>query len=158
MVTLFRQDVARNVGELDRDAFVVSERVTYSAAPPVPSFDEQARIVSRATITNYLAVLEATSVALALRPFSSRRSNEIIAAPKVYGFDTGFVCAHRGWTGLRPDDLGQLWEHYVLNELTAQLQTAGGALLAGQARSRSGLDPGAAREKSDGHRMHKVRS
>ena len=26
---------------------------------------------------------------------------------------------------LRPDDLGQLWEHYVLNELTAQLQTAG---------------------------------
>lgn len=80
--------------------------------------------VSRTTITNYLAVLEATSVALVLRPFSSRRSNEIIAAPKVYGFDTGFVCAHRGWTSLRPDDLGHLWEHYVLNELTAQLQTA----------------------------------
>jgi len=80
--------------------------------------------VSRTTIVNYLAVLEATSVALVLRPFSSRRSNEIVAAPKVYGFDTGFVCAHRGWTSLRPADLGHLWEHYVLNELTAQLQTA----------------------------------
>jgi predicted AAA+ superfamily ATPase len=80
--------------------------------------------VSRTTITNYLAVLEATSVALVLRPFSSRRANEIIAAPKVYGFDTGFVCAYRGWTRLRPDDLGRLWEHYVLNELTAQLQAA----------------------------------
>lgn len=80
--------------------------------------------VSRTTIANYLAVLEATSVALVLRPFSSRRSNEIIAAPKVYGFDTGFVCAHRGWTRLRPDDLGQLWEHYVLNELCAHLQSA----------------------------------
>ncbi len=80
--------------------------------------------VSRTTITNYLAVLAATSVALVLRPFSSRRSNEIIAAPKVYGFDTGFVCAYRGWTSLRPDDLGHLWEHYVLNELTAQLQPA----------------------------------
>lgn len=80
--------------------------------------------VSRTTITNYLAVLAATSVALVLRPFSSRRSTEIIAAPKVYGFDTGFVCAYRGWTSLRPDDLGHLWEHYVLNELTAQLQTA----------------------------------
>jgi predicted AAA+ superfamily ATPase len=79
--------------------------------------------VSRTTITNYLAVLEATSVALVLRPFSSRRSNEIIAAPKVYGFDTGFVCAHRGWTSLRPEDRGHLWEHYVLNELTARLQT-----------------------------------
>lgn len=79
--------------------------------------------VSRTTITNYLAVLEATSVALVLRPFSSRRGNEIIAAPKVYGFDTGFVCVHRGWTRLRPDDLGRLWEHYVLNELTARLQS-----------------------------------
>ncbi len=81
--------------------------------------------VSRTTITNYLAVLEATTVALVLRPFSSRRGNEIIAAPKVYGFDTGFVCAHRGWTSLRTDDLGHLWEHYVLNELTARLQTTG---------------------------------
>ncbi len=80
--------------------------------------------VSRTTITNYLAVLEATSVAMVLRPFSSRRSNEIIAAPKVYGFDTGFVCAHRGWTKLRHDDLGYLWEHYVLNELSAQLQSS----------------------------------
>lgn len=78
--------------------------------------------VSRPTITNYLSVLTATSVALVLRPFSSRRSNEIVAAPKVYGFDTGFVCAHRGWIDLRPDDLGHLWEHYVINELNARLQ------------------------------------
>ena len=79
---------------------------------------------SRTTIANYLDVLEATSVALVLRPFSSRRRNEIVAAPKVYGFDTGFVCAYRGWTTLRTEDLGRLWEHYVLNELTGHLQTA----------------------------------
>jgi len=78
--------------------------------------------VSRTTITNYLAVLEATGVMLVLRPFSSRRSHEIIAAPKVYGFDTGFVCAHRGWTELRREDLGRLWEHYVLNEIVALTQ------------------------------------
>lgn len=78
--------------------------------------------VSRTTITNYLAVLEATGVMLVLRPFSSRRSREIIAAPKVYGFDTGFVCAHRGWTELRREDLGRLWEHYVLNEIVALTQ------------------------------------
>ena len=79
--------------------------------------------VSRTTISNYLGVLEATSVAIVLRPFSTRRANEIISAPKVYGFDTGFICAYRGWTSLRQDDLGRLWEHYVLNELSAQLQT-----------------------------------
>jgi len=79
--------------------------------------------VSRPTITNYLAVLEATFVAHVVRPFSSRRRNEIVAAPKVYGFDTGFVCYHRGWHELRPDDMGVLWEHYVLNELHANLQS-----------------------------------
>ena len=81
--------------------------------------------VSRTTVSNYLGALEATSVALVLRPFSTRRANEIISAPKVYGFDTGFVCAYRGWTSLRKEDLGRLWEHYVLNELTAQFQTSG---------------------------------
>lgn len=79
--------------------------------------------VSRTTITNYLAVLEATYVVHVLRPFSARRATEIIAAPKVFGFDTGFVCYHRGWHALRQDDLGPLWEHYVLNELHARLQT-----------------------------------
>ena len=33
-----------------------------------------------------------------------------------------FVCAYRGWTSLRPEDLGRLWEHFVLNELFAHLQ------------------------------------
>jgi predicted AAA+ superfamily ATPase len=79
--------------------------------------------VSRVTIQNYLRVLEATLVVHLLRPFSSRRQTEIIAAPKVYGFDTGFVCAHRGWTALRYEDLGHLWEHFVLNEIQAALQT-----------------------------------
>ena len=79
--------------------------------------------VSRTTISNYLAVLEATFVAHVLRPFSARRASEIVAAPKVYAFDTGFVCHHRGWSTIRNDDLGVLWEHFVLNELHARLQT-----------------------------------
>lgn len=78
---------------------------------------------SRTTITNYLRVLEATFVVHVIRPFSSRRQTEIIAAPKVYGFDTGFVCAHRGWTELRREDLGRLWEHFVLNEIHAYTQS-----------------------------------
>jgi uncharacterized protein len=78
--------------------------------------------VSRQTISNYLAALEATFVAHVVRPFSSRRSTEIVAAPKVYGFDTGFVSYYRGWDTPRPDDLGILWEHYVLNEIQGRLQ------------------------------------
>jgi len=79
--------------------------------------------VSRPTIANYLAVLEATFVAHVIRPFNTYKSAEIVAAPKVYGFDTGFVCCFRGWRSLRADDMGILWEHLVLNELHGCLQT-----------------------------------
>ncbi len=79
--------------------------------------------VSRPTISNYLRVLEATFVAHVVRPFSSRKPSEIVAAPKVYGFDTGFVCYHRGWQELRSEDMGLLWEHFVLNEIMTRLQT-----------------------------------
>jgi predicted AAA+ superfamily ATPase len=79
--------------------------------------------VSHTTIGNYLGVLEATFVAHVVRPFSSHRPTEIVAAPKVYAFDTGFVSYHRGWHTLRREDMGLLWEHYVLNELQANLQT-----------------------------------
>jgi uncharacterized protein len=78
--------------------------------------------VSRQTITNYLAALEATFAAHVVRPYSTHRATEIVAAPKVYGFDTGFVCYHRGFTALRPDDMGLLWEHLVLGEIHGRLQ------------------------------------
>lgn len=75
--------------------------------------------VSRPTISTYLAVLEATFVMHVVRPFAHSGAAEIIAAPRVYGFDTGFVCHHRGWHQLRREDCGPLWEHLVLNELHA---------------------------------------
>lgn len=79
--------------------------------------------ISRQTVQNYLAVLEATFVMHVVRPFSRSASVEIVAAPKVYGFDTGFVAAHKGWRELRADDIGLLWEHVVLNELHAHRQS-----------------------------------
>jgi predicted AAA+ superfamily ATPase len=77
--------------------------------------------MSRTTVMNYLAVLEATFVVHVVRPFAERGAAEIVAAPKVYGFDTGFVAYHRGWDDLKGAELGQLWEHFVLNELHAHV-------------------------------------
>jgi predicted AAA+ superfamily ATPase len=79
--------------------------------------------VSRPTISNYLRVLEATFVAHVIRPFSTHRPAEIVAAPRVYGFDTGFVCYYRGWHELRMEHLGVMWEHWVLNEIMACRQS-----------------------------------
>jgi len=78
--------------------------------------------ISRPTVTNYVSALEATMVVHVVRPFSSRRSGEILSAPKIYAFDTGFVCTFRGWSALRDEDLGLLWEHFVLNEIQAHRQ------------------------------------
>jgi len=75
--------------------------------------------VSRTTIANYLNVLAATHTAHVIRPFSTHRPTEIVSAPRVYGFDTGFVAYYRGWDRLRSEDMGMLWEHFVLNELHA---------------------------------------
>lgn len=76
---------------------------------------------SRTTVANYLAVLEAAFAMHVIRPFAEGGRAEIVSAPRVYGFDTGFVCHYRGIHELRPDDLGPLWEHVVLNELHAHL-------------------------------------
>lgn len=79
--------------------------------------------VSRHTIKSYLAVLEATSLITIVRPFSGGKAREITAAPKVYAFDTGFIAFFHGWEKLRSEDYGILWEHYVLNEIIANLQS-----------------------------------
>lgn len=77
--------------------------------------------VSRPTISNFLAVLSETYAATIVKPFTTRKAAEIVSAPKVYCFDTGFISFYRGWTDLRPADCGDLWEHFVLNQIQADL-------------------------------------
>jgi uncharacterized protein len=72
---------------------------------------------SHTTLANYVGVLEATGVVHVVRPYAKHPQREIVAMPKVYGFDTGFVCFARGWRELRAGDEGLLWEHLVLDEL-----------------------------------------
>ena len=50
---------------------------------------------------------------------SSAAPSEILAQPKVYGFDTGFACYAKGREDLRPENAGRLWEHLVLDTLRA---------------------------------------
>src|SRR5438477_10022252 len=44
-------------------------------------------------------------------------------APKIYGFDRGFVCYAKGRSELYAEDTGLMWEHCVLNEIHGHLQT-----------------------------------
>ena len=78
--------------------------------------------VSRQTISNYLAILETTFVIHVIRPYTTHKPTEIVMAPKVYSFDTGFTSYAKGWQQLRKEDIGLLWEQCVLNEMHAYLQ------------------------------------
>ena len=73
--------------------------------------------VSRPTVNAWLDVLQITHVAHLVRPYAEGGRREIVAQPKLYGFDTGFVSYARGWDSLRPEDCGLLWEHLVLDTL-----------------------------------------
>lgn len=75
--------------------------------------------LSRPTVMQYLEVMEVTHLVRLVRPFSDGGRREIIAQPKAYGFDTGFVSHFRGWETLRPEDYGRLFEHTVLDLLRA---------------------------------------
>ena len=76
---------------------------------------------SRQTLANYLDMLALTGVVTVLRPYATNPQRELVAMPKVYAFDTGFVCHARGWASLRREDCGNLWEHLVLDELAFEL-------------------------------------
>jgi len=75
--------------------------------------------ISRPTVMNWLEVYQVTHVLRVLRPYSAGGRREIVAQPKVFGFDTGLVCHARGWDRLRAEDCGLLWEHLVLDALIA---------------------------------------
>ncbi len=79
--------------------------------------------VIRPTIANWLSVLETTFTAHVIRPYSKRLATEIVSAPKVYGFDSGFVAFAKGWESLAPEQTGVLFEHWVLNEFQSILQS-----------------------------------
>ena len=78
--------------------------------------------VSRPTIMNYLAILEATHLVHVVRPYHGRAAKEIVATPTVYAFDTGFVAWAQGLHEIPAKEKGFFWEHLVLNELQAILQ------------------------------------
>lgn len=74
--------------------------------------------LSRPTVLTYLDVMATTHVVTVLRPYSGGQNDrELVQAPKVYGFDTGFVCHARGITEPRPEERGGLLEHLVLETL-----------------------------------------
>lgn len=73
--------------------------------------------LSRPTVKSYIEALEIAHAIHLLRPFRGGGGGEIVSRPKCYAFDTGFVTFEKGWTRIREDDRGLLWEHLVLDSV-----------------------------------------
>jgi len=73
--------------------------------------------LSRPTVKAHLEVMTVACALHPVPPFHGGSRREILRRPRVYGFDTGFVSFVRGWTQIRAEDRGPLWEHLVLDVL-----------------------------------------
>lgn len=73
--------------------------------------------LSRPTVMSHIEALIIAHAIYPVSPFFGGGNKEIVKRPKVYAFDTGFVCFVKGWNSIRETDRGILWEHLVLDIL-----------------------------------------
>lgn len=73
--------------------------------------------LSRPTVMSHIEALTVAHAIYTVLPFFGGGQREIVKRPKVYAFDTGFVCHIKGWESIRETDRGILWEHLVLDML-----------------------------------------
>jgi len=73
--------------------------------------------LSRPTVMSHIEALTVAHAIYPVFPFFGGGQREIVKRPKVYAFDTGFVCYSNGWDNIRETDRGILWEHLVLDML-----------------------------------------
>jgi predicted AAA+ superfamily ATPase len=122
MDSFFARDIQRLFGFRDMNRFnALFEFVLRQSGGQLGiSQSATALGITRPTVESHLAALEVTHALTLVRPFHGHLQGEVVKTPKAYAFDTGFVSFARGWDPLRPDDLGVLWEHFVLEHLQAR--------------------------------------
>jgi len=122
MDSFFARDIQRLFAFRDPDKFILLFEFIMKQSGGLFEVTRAAGAlkISRPTIDSHLRALEITQAVTVLRPFFGGGQKELVRMPKVYAFDTGFVSFSRGWDPLRPEDLGLLWEHVVLEFIQAQ--------------------------------------
>jgi predicted AAA+ superfamily ATPase len=121
MDSFFARDIQRLFGFRDMDRFngLLEYFLRQSGGQFEITKTAKSLGVSRPTVAHHLRALEITHAVTSVRPYHGKGQNELVKQPKIYAFDTGFVSFARGWEPLRPEDMGILWEHLVLEHLQA---------------------------------------
>jgi predicted AAA+ superfamily ATPase len=93
------------------------------------SYNELAQIVGadKATISEYIDLLEKTFVIFRLTPFARNLRNEISSTRKIYFYDNGVrnTIINNFAPVQQRDDIGALWENFIISERKKQLAYSG---------------------------------
>jgi predicted AAA+ superfamily ATPase len=138
--SFYARDVQELFGVRDRAGFLNLLRLMLRQSGGEADYSALAREcdLSRPTVKAYLEAMTIAQALVPVPPFHGGSRREIVKRPKVYGFDTGFVAFARGWTSIRDEDRGTLWEHLVLDTLRAR--PAGGSVAYWRDRSGREID------------------
>jgi hypothetical protein len=114
---------ARDILELfrvrNREGFLGLMKFLFMQSAGILDISNVARAcgLSRPTVMTHIESLAVAHAIYIVSPFFGGGKKEIIKQPKIYAFDTGFVCFLKGWNEIRDSDRGLLWEHLVLDML-----------------------------------------
>jgi predicted AAA+ superfamily ATPase len=114
---------ARDILELfrvrNREGFLGLMKFLFMQSAGILDITNVARAcsLSRPTVITHIESLAVAHAIFMVSPFFGGGKKEIVKQPKIYAFDTGFVCFLKGWNDIRDSDRGLLWEHLVLDML-----------------------------------------
>lgn len=117
--SFYARDIMELFGIRNRQGFLTLFRLLLRHSGGQLDFSRLANLseLSRPTVKSHLEALQIAHAVHLLRPFHGGGKRELVARPKCYAFDTGFVTFEKGWDSIRDDDRGLLWEHLVLDSL-----------------------------------------
>lgn len=117
--SFYARDILELFGIRNRQGFLTLFRLLLRHSGGQLDFSRLANLseLSRPTVKSHLEALQIAHAVHLLRPFHGGGKRELVARPKCYAFDTGFVTFEKGWDSIRDDDRGLLWEHLVLDSL-----------------------------------------
>jgi len=111
--SFYARDVQELFGIRERTGFLSLLRLMLRQSGGLADYSALSREcdLSRPTVKAHLEAMAIAHALTPVPPFHGGSRRELMRRPKVYGFDTGFVGYVRGWTSLRDEDRGPLWEH-----------------------------------------------
>lgn len=122
MDSFYARDIQELFSVKNRRGFLKLMQLLLRSSGNLTEFTNLSKMsgLSRPTVTTYLEAMRISNVVFFLPPFHGGGRREITHRPKSYCFDTGFVRFINGWTEIREDDRGLLWEHLVLDMLRSR--------------------------------------